>query len=291
MNELELVKYKKKLIDALNVLNRICKDYNIKYFASGGTAIGAIRHKGFIPWDDDIDVCMLREDYNRFIQLKDQVFDGHYKIMDYSEEGYCVPSAKFVDCNTALWEVPNHPIMMGAYIDVFPLDFVEGSLDDIQILASKYRSAWNNYSRSLPYRHIPVIAHYLKRGNLRTALKRIGDFVYYQFFKQQLFKKFKEIEAEVLTKKGDRVLMYNTFYPIRREIIRLEAVEKTISMPFEDTTIQMPVGYDEYLSNLFGDYMKLPPEEKRVTHHSHVYLNMDNYVSLIEARRQNDLKF
>ena len=62
-------------------------------------------------------------------------------------------------------------------------------------------------------------------------------------------------------------------------------------MPFEDTTIQMPVGYDEYLSNLFGDYMKLPPEEKRVTHHSHVYLNMDNYVSLIEARRQNDLKF
>ena len=119
------ITYKEKLIETFYAFDQFCTKNDIKYYAAYGTLIGAVRHKGLIPWDDDVDVYMLREDYDKFCSFRGHV-DSHYDIMDINDENYWLLSlAKFVDTNTTLWELKELPLILGVYIDVFPLDEIE----------------------------------------------------------------------------------------------------------------------------------------------------------------------
>ena len=115
------VLFKNKLLETFKAFIEFCNEHGIKYYACGGTLIGAVRHQGLIPWDDDIDVWMMPDDFKKFCSYRGKI-QGHYDIMDGRDDNYWLLSvAKFVDVDTTLWEEEEYPCVTGVYIDVFPL--------------------------------------------------------------------------------------------------------------------------------------------------------------------------
>ena len=285
----DLIQYKRILVESLKAFDKLCKENNIKYFAVGGTAIGTVRHKGFIPWDDDIDVAMLREDYDRFITLKSALRNSKYRIIDYHDEGYFLPSAKFIDCTTTIWEIEEQPYIMGAYIDVFPLDYVEIRDKYLPVKFRNYKHFFEKLRISKSDVKFRKTIRYLLTGHIKTFLKRLSEHIKYTFYLRRnidsLIKKADKLSNFLRAIHSDVVLNYNTFYPLQKELLKADWFAETKTMPFENTTIEMPIGYDSYLRQLFGDYMQLPPVEKRVGHHCCYYYNLNRLMSKEEVLR------
>lgn len=126
--EEDKLKYKEILCNTMKSFINICKEHNLQYYACAGTCLGAIRHKGMIPWDDDIDVLMPRSDYDKFLALKQKLQGTGYEIVDSNNQFYNQWFAKFSDANTTIVEITDFPIVFGVYVDIFPLDEV-GNLD------------------------------------------------------------------------------------------------------------------------------------------------------------------
>lgn len=277
--------FKKKLIETFKAFDAFCAENGLRYFACGGTAIGAVRHHGIIPWDDDIDVFMIREDYDRFLSLKPKLEGSGYGIIDPSDNGYYLPFAKFVDNNTTVWEYCEHEFLLGVYVDVFPLNHVEGDMNKILKYHKKYAK--------ICVRYFGGKWRLFTMATIRMSLKTFASTRFW--FKNLLLakplrryysKKFWDAEKQLKESKGDFFINYFTHYPMERELIRKEWVEKTVRMPFEDTEINMMQGYHEYLTQMFGDYMTPPPPEARVTHHLHYYVNLDKRLSINEIKKE-----
>lgn len=277
--------YKKKLVETLKVFDTICKENDIKYYACGGTAIGAVRHRGIIPWDDDIDVCMLKSDYNRFMNLKEKVNSTGYQIVDYHDDGYYLPFAKFVNCHTTLWEVPEHEFLIGVFIDIFPLYETVEDVDVNRAIREKYVKTFERYRHALSVQrisfngllfaikgfHLGVLSNYVRAVLARRNRKRAKA-------------DFDKLVCELSKNGGNYVINFYTFYPVEKEILKKQWFENQVEFPFEETTIMLPNGYKEYLTQLFGDYMTPPPIEKQVTHHSHYFLDLNHRLTLAEIK-------
>ncbi|MBE6328081.1 MAG: LicD family protein [Bacteroidales bacterium] len=278
--------FKKCLIETMKVFITFCAENNIRYFCTGGTAIGAIRHKGFIPWDDDIDVCMLREDYDRFMSLRSKCNGSGYAIIDYHDKGNPAPYGKFVNMNTTLVETDCFPYSSGIFIDVFPLDNVKNDLEETKRIKEKVMSDMKLYQSSAYDLSWSEVFKYLMNGHLNSVRKVLQSKCIYQHQFAKLSNMLEENENVLRNINGDRVLNYYTFYKIEKEIFPKEWFSGTIEVPFEDIRINLPVGYHEYLSKLFGDYMTLPPVDKQVSHHSQYYCNLREHLSIEEIRRR-----
>ena len=126
-------RYREVLLQTMKAFISFCKEHQITYYACGGTAIGAVRHRGMIPWDDDIDVYMDRANYNRFISLWTSLQSKYpdYEVVCLGDDGYYLPLTKFADKRTTVWETPEYPFIFGVYVDIFPLDFTSGSFQEI----------------------------------------------------------------------------------------------------------------------------------------------------------------
>ena len=113
-------------MNILKFIDRVCKENDISYFVNYGTLLGAIRHKGFIPWDDDIDICLYREDYNRFLNVVKELKDERYKVLDYdSSDWYFQNFAVIVDDWTIVEDnIKVKPHDTSVFVDVFPVDRV-----------------------------------------------------------------------------------------------------------------------------------------------------------------------
>lgn len=283
LTEKQLTDYKRVLVRTLQAFDKFCTDHNLRYFAIYGTAIGAVRHNGIIPWDDDIDVAMIREDYDRFISLKNELKNSKYEIVAPSNPGFYCPYAKFIDKTTTLWEVEQYEYVIGVFIDVFPLNHVK---DDIEFI-KKYQKECLN----ICYRHIFGYQNLLCKTNLKYLSLSHPRRIYYwlhllkvKIRKKYYFQRFWEYDAQLRTSKGSRLLNYFTPYPMEKELLKSEWFEKQIRIPFENTTICIMEKYDEYLTQLFGDYMTLPPVEQRISHHDHYFVDLDCRWSLIEIK-------
>lgn len=267
----QLEDYKRVLINTFKAFDTFCLENNLKYFGGGGTAIGAIRHHGIIPWDDDIDVCMIREDYNRFLSLKGKLDSSKYRIVDTSEKGYYLPFAKFIDSNTTLWEYEEKKCLIGVFIDVFPLDHTDGNKAKIIPFREKYMANCVRYARGFEDNFCETSLKKLKSKNIKDTIYWLMNVLYYKPFHFFYKYKFKKNESIIRNGKGNYLLNFYSPYPIERELFPAEWFQYQITLPFESITIKLPNGYDNMLSQLFGDYMKMPPVEKRVTHHSHYF--------------------
>lgn len=259
--EIDLHEYKRILVDLLIEFDRFCSENKIDYFLLGGTLLGAIRHKGFIPWDDDIDVCMFRKDYERFM-LSYKPSRPKYKLLTLeNEKRYYYPFAKLVNTETVLVENIRENMEMGAYVDVFPLDNCPGeSLDEAKktLDGMKFYRMLTDLKIITLNKQRPVLKNLFlfvcKIPLLFTSRRRISIAISKKAKKNQ--NKSSDFVGEIV----NNVYGYG-------EIWRREYFGEGTLVEFEGHFFKAPEKYDAVLTSTYKDYMKLPPIEKRVTNH------------------------
>lgn len=269
--------YKRKLVDTFIAFDKFCKQNKLKYFAAYGTLLGAVRHQGLIPWDDDIDVYMRREDYDRFCSLKGCV-DGHYDIMDINDKNYWLLSlAKFVDTDTTLWEFKRLPLILGVYIDVFPLD--ECNKESVMKFKGEYDKYSSLVTESMMRYSAVDLCKSLLKGRLGCLYSQLSVLFYKRYKYRTYMKKYLSCVDRIKKEKGDYLVSYDGPYGIG-EICEKEWFLDTVQLSFEGITIDAPQAYERYLTQIYGNYMILPPESKRVSHHSHYFLDLEHGLTM-----------
>ncbi len=253
----------------------ICKEHSLTYFCCGGTAIGAVRHHGMIPWDDDVDVFMPRPDYDRFVQIASQQLpDGLELMTPYSKADYPLYFVKLCDSRTTLQEEVEVPCIYGLYIDIFPVD---GAPDDIeQARAMERRFTKTKHKLEAISSHVSF-ADYL---HLLTQPKEWGRFARktLAFFCRQAYRRKLLRQMEAICRQYDYnsstlVAVYCGSYG-PKEVFPKAWLQGQVMFAYEDMEVALPSGYDNYLRQYYGDYMQLPPVEKRISHHLKAYYNL-----------------
>lgn len=246
-------------LEILQSVHDFCQDHNLKYALAFGTLLGAVRHKGYIPWDDDIDIMMPREDYEQFVKSYKHSI---YKIYDYRyDKEYSYPYAKVADTRTILLENVNTKDI-GINIDIFPLDVLADTkeeavkfLQSLTPLKTKYRMKLLKPSpKNVWWKRVAIVLSKLLVVN--TSLKSLS-----QEISLRVSNNPNKDAAYLGTPAGTDPYAINNIY-------EREHFDSYISLPFEGRCFMAPVGYDKILSNYYGDYMQLPPVEKRTSPHS-----------------------
>lgn len=257
MRELTHREEQQVCVGILKKFDEICRKNNIKYCAAGGTALGAVRHKGFIPWDDDIDLNLLRNDYQKLISLEYE--DENYKILHYSyTKDYYYTFAKMIDKRTYLDEPNRSEKDMGVFIDIFPVDYVG---DYEKEAPENVKKAWKN---SKFWEHLGSNINYNKSMSPKYIGKLIFRGLVYPF-RKKLLRHFDFEFAGIPKSEYCANLQLGTYG--MKECFKSELWEDMIYLPFEDTEVCVFKNYDSYLTSLFGDYMTPPPEDERITTH------------------------
>jgi len=262
LTDLQSVEY-----NLLLEFDRVCKKLDLRYFLSSGTLLGAVRHSGFIPWDDDIDVLMFRKDYDRFLKFAPAEIGPRYFLQtNESEKEYPFPFAKLRDSETTLIEkeVRDLNINQGIYIDIFPLDGIPTNkllrnLGWVPLSIIGYLSLFKKVRKQTPHKLgimfkildsiIPIKAWTLSR--MYVSLCKMCDVDKAKFV---AFSSWPD-------------------YPFDLIVYRKSLFEETVVLNFHGRLFPAPSGYDELLKQLYGDYMVLPPEEKRNSHHRNVQID------------------
>lgn len=251
-------------LEILNEVVAICDSLDIRYFLVEGTLLGAVRHKGFIPWDDDIDIGMLRDDYNRFVKEAPSKLNYPLFLQTYeTDHNYPITYAKIRNDKTTFIEssVKNIKMNHGVYIDIFPFDYYPEKKFSSIVLDLKLKAM--AYSISC--------AFYIKEGRFKSFLRKIIGSLFYATYYDAVAEKNKIIVSQKKTK-----LIYNYGGPWgKKELIPAEWFSDFCKMKFEGLDLWVPCKYDLYLSHLYGDYMTPPPKEKRVTHHYTEVIDLD----------------
>lgn len=270
MIEIGLDEHKKLALNILKAVDWICKKNNIRYYLAYGTLIGAIRHHGFIPWDDDIDIQIPRQDYNRFLNIFNEQASSngyeHLKVISPYDKCAFHTFAKVIDTRTVKIEnglnyKKYEPL--GIDIDVFPID---GQPDDDNEYVKFYEQKRELY---LKFQRFVI--------DTKTVCSFRGAAYTYCI---QLMCKIKNETKQDLVKKADQMAMVypfesskyvgapcSLFSSVRNRHLHTD-YENTLEVQFEDSFFSAPSGYDNILHKMYGDYMQLPPLEEQVTHHN-----------------------
>ena len=244
----------------MEYIHEVCQKIGVKYFLAYGSLIGAVRHKGFIPWDDDMDICMLREDYEK---LQDYLIanpDERYEVMSYKNNlNYVYPFMKVQDNHTYLLEEDVRiDSNMGIYVDIFPVDGYENDanfknkmtklIKKRQLSCYTFKGITNTKSvlNSL-IRYISVIIFYFTNTNKYVA--QIEELA-----KSRKVSDYEEVD-------------YLIYKDMNKPVWRREWLEQVTTGTFEGKKFTIPKKYHEILTSDYGDYMQLPPVEQRVSHH------------------------
>ncbi len=277
----DLNKYKELLLQTFKAFALFCNGNDIHFYAAGGTMIGAVRHHGFIPWDDDVDVYMKRPDFDRFISCRNQLCGTAYEIIDPSNEGYYCAMAKFSHRYSTIWEFQSIPFVIGAYIDVFVLDYEDGPYDMVVQQRMNYSKKVDFFyvsSNSYPFKEI---CQQFIRGHLKICLWHIFQRLFMKSIHQFLVNSILRHSSK---EQGEWLVAY-TGTSGNKDIFRAEWFSDSVSFPFEDTCVDVPVGYDEFLTAMYGDYMTPPPIEQQSSHHALFYYNIDRRLTKDEIEK------
>lgn len=256
MREIDSKELKNIQLSILDAVDSFCKENDINYWLDCGTLLGAIRHKGYIPWDDDLDIGMLRSDYDKFISSFNSASDK-YKVYSYENDNtFYYPHAKVLDTETVLYEPDKNGNKLSVNIDLFVYDEAKNQKD----ASRRYRA--RDIYRLL---HTQQSFKYTPKGNI---IKCLG--VYFTRFISKLFPKGYFIKKMVCNSKkyvGKNLPFVANFTSYSKILCKKEIFSEFVEVDFEDKKYMVPKGYDEWLRSFYGDYMQLPPEEKRVSHH------------------------
>lgn len=262
---IELDELKQIEMQTLREIHQICEKEGLRYSLVGGTLLGAIRHGGFIPWDDDIDIAMPRSDYNRLIEYCKTNETPFRMICVETEDRYSYLFAKAVNPNTTIVEAGTNrnEVDMGVYVDIFPLD---GMADDYESSVKVFRK--KRFSREL------LIAYNWKkyfRSKTRSILYepiRLGFYLLSRFVnsKKLIVKIQKQFPADAFDRCQYCCSIAGAYR--ERELMERTICDEYTDIQFEGETFRAFKNYDAYLTKIYGDYMQLPPIEKQVSHHT-----------------------
>lgn len=258
MRQIPFDEVKSIQLDLLSDIADFCETNGLTYFLAYGTLIGAIRHNGYIPWDDDIDIAMPRPDYDKFIMSYNKK-DSHKKVIDIAiDKTYGVQFAKVYDDRTWLDEYKYRKENYGVYIDVFPIDGVKGTFR--MRLARKIDKVLHAKK-----------ANFTERSFVKNFINCLVKAVCLPFSVYDILK-FADRNARkyafgTTAKAGNFLETYGIC-----EIVDTSVFQDTVFHQFEGKQYRIPVGYNQWLRTIYGDYMQLPPEEEQIAHHiSNVY--------------------
>lgn len=249
-------------LDIMTYIDKVCRENNLKYFLAYGTLIGAVRHRGFIPWDDDIDILMPRDDYEKFCGIIDHS-GGRYKICHWKKDkNYQFGFAKVYDSSTKLKEKNlTGGTGFGVYVDVFPYDGYPGArrLRLLDILGKcrhwQLRGFNSMKTEAGRWKNVPRFVLYL-------VLCAVG--------KRNLLALSQKLATGTKIDESELAGCFSSFANNEKELFHKTAVDSVDEVEFEGRKFLIPSGYDELLTNMYGDYMKLPPAEQRVSNHDFV---------------------
>lgn len=260
MKKIDITRLREIQIEILDVVMSYCEDNGIKCWLNGGTLLGAVRHKGYIPWDDDIDLGMLRPDYDRFMAMFNKS-GGRYKFVCAENDPESFEwFGKVFDTSTVLYEPDEKGEKLSVYIDIFVMDNApEDEAEQRKIFRRRGILRVCNLGRKLPIFSKPTrggllrsLAVYAFRALLRVFPRH--------YFVKQLVKNAKSYADHDTGLVGD-------FTGLRYAVCKREILENLTQLEFEGKMYPVPSGYDEWLRKLYGDYMQLPPPEERVSTH------------------------
>ena len=257
---------KEALKNTLFRIDQFCKAHNISYYLAYGTALGAVRHKGLIPWDDDIDIFMFRDDYQKFeklwLEYEKNNSNDHYTLWGEMRENnyFCGYWAKFWDTNTHLIEhfSGKNEAHYGVFVDIFVLDDIPEKISDqIKVLEgvkvyskmirhfSKHAKKWNQFVNKL---NLPLPSIY-------TMINKVD-----------------QIKSSNKNPDCKFVANYSDYYVGREKCVFPKYYfEKSEEIEFEGRMVSIMGEWDAFLNQMYGNYMELPPVEQRVGHNVEVY--------------------
>lgn len=260
MEQISSDELKKLELDIFRKVIEVCERHELRYIVDYGSLIGIVRHGGFIPWDDDIDISMPRPDYERFKRAfeGESAPDSAYELRTGMRNRIAIPYIQVVHKDTVtVKKGRREAYAQSVWVDVFPIDGAGNEKEELEQIYEKY---WEqiNVSRKIIGRYQPFL----------NPVKQVKQF-YWHYIKKYSLKKIIE-EAEHVMQTFDyeasgQVFCFCTIYGTEEKNAK-KYYEDRIQMSFEGIPCKVPRDYDEKLRGIYGDYMKLPPEEKRTGH-------------------------
>ena len=256
---------KKTEVEIFKEFISVCEKLNLKYYIIAGTLIGAVRHQGFIPWDDDIDVAMPRADFEKLLKEGQSLLPAHLFLQtNDTDPEYALNMAKIRDENTTFMEETNRNcrIHAGVFLDIFVLDdFPEGKL----------RRKWIMFKDKI---YLTAIGRVFYRKSISKGLKLRQAVA--RLLCGSPYRALKKRERFIRSfSKGNLVHNFCSNYH-EKEIVPWEWYGEGVGLSFEGLTVKAPAEYHQLLSHIYGDYMQLPPVEKRVAHHATDVIDLEN---------------
>ena len=250
------------VLDMLKYVDKICKENDIKWYLSGGSAIGALRHEGFIPWDDDADIMMPRKDYIRFLKVMKKQ-KSKYKVGSlYSEKKWTFSFARVWDSETKVEYDNLNEAETGMFLDVYPMDGLPKSMLWTKIYYMRVKVCYVCLNAAIRKRFKPEEKYINIKKIMGVIMRKIGPERICRHIDNMAKKRSFETSEYV----GCSVLCH---YMEKERFRKKDFIEQRY-VKFEDTTLPVPNGCEEYLKALYGDYMKIP-DNIESEHHMRVY--------------------
>lgn len=254
MAEYNIEELHQRTLRVLLTVDKVCREHGIRYYISDGTMLGAVRHGGFIPWDDDADICMPRPDYERFIENASCWLPEPFEAVCFERDEHCSNAfLKVIDGSTTLIERWSFNQIGGVYIDVFPMDGVSTRKWKRKLNFSRYKMVdrWRYMRNRDPYKRGHGYSSWIPRL-LQATVKNIT-----------ILHLLKRIQTACQYEGAHLVADFDSG---ERSVMPPEVLGKPTPIMFEGYELMGVEHPDDYLKRLFGNYMQLPPEEKRRIH-------------------------
>jgi len=258
MNDFDLKRVQSKQLQIASQIKRICDSHGIKYFMDSGTLLGAVRHGGFIPWDDDFDIGMMRSDYDKFLSIADRELGEEYFVQNwFSDENYGKPFTKVRLIKTQYIEKNANPMEKsnGIFVDILPYDRYPENLRKGLIFNEKLR-----------------VIRFLVQSKINsvrssTIKEWLGVLISSFTSRNFLINMYEKACRKYNSKKGSLMYAQTGTAKLGTWRIKETILSDLIEVKFENTSFSAPKKYHEYLLQAYGDYMKLPPVGERVGGH------------------------